>query len=114
MKDWFGRAARVTAEAMGSPITFVSAVALVLLWAVSGPFFHYSENWQLVINTLTTVATFLAVFLLQNTQNTDSKAVQLKLDELIRSSNARNDLIGLEQKPADAIVREESRDVIPE
>jgi low affinity Fe/Cu permease len=89
-------AARV-ALAAGSYRTFLLAVALILAWAVSGPVFGFSETWQLVVNTATTIVTFLMVFLIQNTQNRDARAIHLKLDELIRSINeARNKLIDLE------------------
>ena len=82
---------------MGSASAFVIATAACLLWAISGPWFSYSDTWQLVINTATTVLTFLAVFLIQHTQNKDNHAIQLKLDELIHSSSrARNRLIDLE------------------
>src|ERR1700742_1694454 len=81
----------------GRPVAFLSAFALVLVWAAFGPVFHYSENWQLVINTGTTIITFLMVFLIQNTQNRDGAAIQTKLDELIRGSKgARNKLVNLE------------------
>jgi low affinity Fe/Cu permease len=81
---------------MGKPITFVSALALVIVWAISGPFFGYSEVWQLVINTSTTIVTFLMIFVLQNTQNRDNEAIQAKLDELILTSQAQNKFIGIE------------------
>jgi low affinity Fe/Cu permease len=82
---------------MGSAPAFVVATLAVVLWAASGPWFHYSDTWQLVINTGTTVLTFLAVFLIQHSQNRDGRAIQLKLDELIQSTkNARNRLIDLE------------------
>ena len=77
---------------------FLCAVAILILWAVSGPFFHFSDTWQLIINTGTTIITFLVVFLIQNTQNRDAKALHLKLDELIRSHvPARNDMIDIEK-----------------
>ena len=82
--------------ATGTSVAFVLAVLVILVWLISGPIFHYSDTWQLVINTGTTIITFLMVFLIQNTQNRDSEAMQLKLDELIRASRARNAFIGIE------------------
>jgi len=93
----FAKFAAAVASASGKPITFVAAVALVLAWAASGPFFNYSETWQLVINTSTTIITFLMVFVLQNSQNRDGKALQAKLDELILSSQAANRFVGIEK-----------------
>lgn len=81
---------------MGSPVAFVVALLIVLVWGLSGPLFDYSDTWQLVINTGTTIVTFLMVFAIQNTQNRDSKAMQLKLDELIRASKADNEFVDLE------------------
>ena len=81
----------------GKPVAFVAAFVLVVVWGISGPFFGYSETWQLVINTGTTIITFLMVFVLQNSQNRDGKAVQTKLDELILSSHAANEFIGIEK-----------------
>lgn len=84
---------------MGTPYAFIISVGIVVLWAVSGPFFDYSDTWQLIINTGTTVLTFLMVFLIQNTQNRDAHAIHLKLDEIIRSiSRARNELIDIEEE----------------
>ncbi|MCB1448069.1 MAG: low affinity iron permease family protein [Rhizobiaceae bacterium] len=98
MHAFFSKFATITAHAMGKPVTFATAVALVLSWAISGPFFGFSEVWQLVINTGTTIITFLMIFVLQNTQNRDSEAVQTKLDELILSSmRAQNRFIGIER-----------------
>jgi low affinity Fe/Cu permease len=93
----FSGVARQAADALGTGWAFMAACALVLAWAVTGPIFHFSDGWQLVINTGTTIATFLMVFLIQNTQNRDARALHLKLDELIRSKHdARNRLIDLE------------------
>ncbi len=85
MKELFRRFARRTSQIVGSPFTFIAAVLVIVIWALTGSMFHFSDTWQLVINTGTTIITFLMVFLIQNTQNRDSKAVHLKLDELIRA-----------------------------
>ena len=93
----FDKAAQWAARQCGRPHTFAIAVSVVLLWAVTGPLFQFSDTWQLVINTGTTIVTFLMVFLIQNTQNRDTEALQLKIDELIRvTQQARNRLINLE------------------
>ena len=93
----FSEAARQASCILGSPAAFVGACAIVIVWALTGPIFGYSDTWQLVINTGTTIITFLMVFLIQHTQNRDSRALQLKLDELLRSVGAaRNKLINLE------------------
>ena len=97
MQKHFTRFANATARAAGSPWAFMAAVLLILAWAVSGPVFGYSETWQLVINTSTTIVTFLMVFLIQSTQNRDGFALQTKLDELIRSSSAENIFMGIEK-----------------
>ena len=97
MDKLFAKFANATAKATGSPIAFLLCVASVLIWAGTGPFFKYSETWQLVINTGTTIVTFLMVFLIQNTQNRDGAAIQTKLDELIRSSDAEDEFMGIEK-----------------
>ncbi|HEX6598350.1 MAG TPA: low affinity iron permease family protein [Gemmatimonadaceae bacterium] len=97
MQQFFRRLAQATAQAVGTPWTFLAAMVIVIVWAASGPAFHYSDTWQLVINTGTTIVTFLMVFLIQNTQNRDAKVMHLKLDELIRATHtARNRLVDME------------------
>ncbi len=93
----FYKLARRTSEAVGSPIASILAGTVIIIWAVTGPIFQFSDTWQLVINTGTTIVTFLMVFLIQNSQNRDAKAVQIKLDELIRAMNsAHNQIIDVE------------------
>jgi low affinity Fe/Cu permease len=97
VRDTFHRFAHRASDIVGSPAAFIAGLMVIVVWAITGPLFHYSDTWQLVINTGTTVITFLMVFLIQNTQNRDSRAVHLKLDELIRSVQAaRNEMVGLE------------------
>jgi low affinity Fe/Cu permease len=97
MSKNFAQLAHYVAGASGSPGVFAAAVLTVLLWLVTGPFFAYSDTWQLVMNTWTNVVTFLMVFVIQNSQNRDSAALQAKIDELIRVSEARNSFVGIEQ-----------------
>ena len=97
MDKFFAKFANATARITGSPAAFLVCVALVLVWAATGPLFKFSETWQLVINTGTTIVTFLMVFLIQNTQNRDGAALQTKLDELIRSSAAEDEFMGIEK-----------------
>ena len=104
LNQGFRKFSIAAAEALGSPWLFVANVFLILLWLASGPVFHYSDTWQLLVNTATTVITYLAVFLIQNTQNRDSKAVHLKLDELISTvEGARNRLVDLQNLSDDEL-----------
>jgi low affinity Fe/Cu permease len=106
LSDRFSRAAQWTAQQCGRAYTFVGAIVIIVAWAVSGPAFHYSDTWQLIINTGTTIITFLMVFLIQNTQNRDTTAIQLKLDELIRANeNARDQMLRLEDLTENQIKR---------
>ncbi len=101
---WFTRSAKWAAHTAGRPLTFIVAVAIILVWLVTGPLFKFSDTWQLVINTGTTIITFLMVFLIQNTQNRDQEALQIKLDELLRAvKGAHNALLDLEDLDEDQL-----------
>lgn len=105
--SWFTRVAKWASRTAGRPGTFAVAVAVILIWAITGPIFKFSDTWQLVINTSTTIVTFLMVFLIQNTQNRDTQALQIKLDELLRSVETAHtvllDLEELDEEELDAI-----------
>jgi low affinity Fe/Cu permease len=106
MKNLFRKFAQTTSQAVGSSWSFILAVIVIIVWAITGPMFHYSDTWQLVINTGTTIITFLMVFLIQNTQNRDALAIHLKLDELIRGvKGARTHLVELESLSDDELER---------
>jgi low affinity Fe/Cu permease len=97
MRKFFSSLATSISTAAGQPLTFIIALTIILVWAITGPMFHYSDTWQLIINTGTTIVTFLMVFLIQNSQNRDAAAMQAKLDELLRAvDKAREQFIGIE------------------
>ena len=106
MNAIFSRAAQWTSRQCGRPLTFILSCVVILVWGITGPFFHFSDTWQLIINTGTTIITFLMVFLIQNTQNRDMTALHLKLDELIRATDhARNTLMVLEDMTEEELDR---------
>src|SRR5437588_3989095 len=106
MNEPFRKFAQKTSQLVGSSWAFIAAALIIVVWAVTGPLFHYSDTWQLVINTGTTIITFLMVFLIQNTQNRDAKAIHLKLDELIKGvKGARTGLVNLEDLSDDDLAK---------
>jgi low affinity Fe/Cu permease len=105
----FAGIANRTSQAAGRALTFLIAAGIVVVWAISGPIFHFSDTWQLVINTGTTIVTFLMVFLIQNSQNRDSAAIQVKLDELIRVSTVHNSFVGIEHLSDDELAEIRSK-----
>ena len=113
-RSWFTRLTKGTAHISGRPMTFAVAASTIAVWALTGPMFGFSDTWQLVINTGTTIVTFLMVFLIQSTQNRDTEAMQVKLDEIIRAiGNAQNELLDLEELEENDLnrIRDEYREM---
>ena len=108
--DWFGRMAQSTSSFAGHPLAFLLAAASLVVWGITGPLYHFSDTWQLVANTATSLITFLMVFIIQNSQNRDTKAIHLKLDELIRAvTAAHNEMIDIEKLSAKDLEKLSSR-----
>jgi low affinity Fe/Cu permease len=106
MSDHFRKVAHATSNAVGTPAAFLVAAGIIVTWAATGPLFHFSDTWQLVINTGTTIVTFLMVFLIQNAQNRDARAIHLKLDELLRGvEGARTGMVNLEARSDEELLR---------
>ena len=106
LPDFFSVLARKFSDAVGTPAAFMIAFFTILIWGATGPLFHFSDTWQLVINTATTIVTFLMVFLIQNAQNRDAKVIQLKLDELIRGvKGARTEMVDLEDLTEEELIK---------
>ena len=106
MNEFFRKFSHRISEIVGSPWSFIIAIAIILIWGITGPIFQFSDTWQLVINTSTTIVTFLMVFLIQNTQNRDAKALHLKLDELIKAvEQARNTMVDVEDLPDEELAK---------
>jgi low affinity Fe/Cu permease len=103
MKEAFSKFAAWCAHVAGHPIAFIASALLIVVWAVLGPVYHYSDTWQLVANTATSIITFLMVFVIQNSQNRDGAAIQAKLDELIRAGNAENRFVGIDLLTEDEV-----------
>lgn len=104
--EWFSRFAQQTATITGKPLTFIAAVVIIIIWAITGPIFNYSDTWQLIINTSTTIVTFLMVFIIQNSQNRESLALQLKISELVlAASGARNSMADVEDMSEEELER---------